>query len=82
MVEKTHFEELLLNKLDTISKLLSLIILKDEQTVEGKVNLLHTSGFKRKEISEILDKKLNNIDQVLHNIKVKQEKKEKEAIKQ
>jgi len=81
-VEQSQFEETLLNKLDTISKLLSLIILKDEQTVEEKVDLLHTSGFKRKEIADILDKKLNNIDQVLHKIKVKQQKKEKETVKQ
>lgn len=81
-MEQSKFEEMLLNKLDTISKLLSLIILKDEQTVEEKVNLLHTSGFRRKEIADILDKKLNNIDQVLHNIKVKQQKKEKETDKQ
>jgi len=64
-VEQSQFEETLLNKLDTISKLLSLIILKDEQTVEEKVDLLHTSGFKRKEIADILDKKLNNIDLII-----------------
>lgn len=78
MVKESQFEEILLKKLDTIAKLLSLNVLKDEETVEGKVNLLHSSGFKRKEIANILDKKLNNIDQVLHNLKKKQQDKQEE----
>jgi len=77
-VKESQFEEILLKKLDTIAKLLSLNVLKDEETVEGKVNLLHSSGFKRKEIANILDKKLNNIDQVLHNLKKKQQDKQEE----
>jgi len=78
VVKESQFEEILLKKLDTIAKLLSLNVLKDEETVEGKVNLLHSSGFKRKEIANILDKKLNNIDQVLHNLKKKQQDKQEE----
>lgn len=77
-MKESQFEEILLKKLDTIAKLLSLNVLKDEETVEGKVNLLHSSGFKRKEIANILDKKLNNIDQVLHNLKKKQQDKQEE----
>ena len=62
-----QFEEII-KKLDLIAKLISLNLIKDERTVAGKVRILDASGFKPKEIATLLDKKLNNIHQVLHKL--------------
>ena len=71
-LEQKQFEKIT-RKLDSITRLLAMTLVENIETVESKVEFLHNAGFKPNGIANILNKKHNNIDQVLHNIRKKQE---------
>jgi len=76
-VEQSQFEEII-KRLDTITKLLSLNLVKSEEGLASKVKFLDSVGFQPKEIANILDKKSNHIHQILHTLRGKQKSKENE----
>jgi hypothetical protein len=70
VVDPKQFDELN-KKLDLISRLLSLNLVKDLESITLKVRVLHSCGFKPNEIAVLLNKEPNHIHQILHKLKTK-----------
>lgn len=65
-------------KLDLISRLLSLNVVKDVESLTSRVEILSSCGFQPKEIAVLLNKEPNHIHQILHNLKTKKASQTKE----
>jgi ParB-like chromosome segregation protein Spo0J len=71
-VEKEHFDEII-KRLDLIVRLLALNLVKDENNLPSKVEVLDAFGFQPKEIAGLLKKNPNHIRQVLHRLRKKKQ---------
>jgi len=69
-VDQKQFDELN-KKLDMILRLLSLNLVKDLKSAMAKVEALSSCGFQPTEIAILLNKKPNNIYQIIHKLKTK-----------
>jgi hypothetical protein len=69
-VDPKQFDDIS-RKLDMISRLLSLNLVKDLGSVAAKVETLSSCGFQPKEIAVLLNKEPNNIHQILHKLRSK-----------
>jgi hypothetical protein len=78
-MDQKQFDELN-KKLDLISRLLSLNLVKDVRNLTSKVEILSSCGFQPKEIAILLDKEPNHIHQILHNLKTKKTSPVKEEL--
>lgn len=63
-MDDTQFSKLD-DKLDKITRLLTVIALKDEKTEQGKIELLDMVGFRTSEMGRLLNKSPQNISTVL-----------------
>lgn len=71
-MDDSQFQQLS-GKLDKITKLLTIIALKDQAREQDKIELLDVIGFKTSEIARLLNKSPQNISTVLGNLRKKSE---------
>jgi DNA-directed RNA polymerase specialized sigma24 family protein len=78
----TEEQQTILDRLNTVSRLLALTLVRNIKSKQEQVEMLHTAGFSAHEISELLGIKYGTVGVTLFNIRqAKAKKKAKQARK-